>query len=530
MSTLQFYQALSGRFRNWSWEWLFIALPALAAAISGAIAWRWQLLSFAEAAPELSQMVPPVSTTAVVAFCSASAASVIGLRIARQTCAQAIAHSCSPQDSDSHSRLLLANRFDRHSSNRHSHSHYSFDINQHPHSNFKISSEFEADGSAFVNDHQGEDSPSNRHQGLNEPINELVHGQVNDQNDQEVDDQEADDQEIEEMNDEANPESTDLAEIDITDLAAIPEDPADWDGLDGRFVPTQFLQLLQRSTLAEVSLGDYTERTMAVMFADIRGFTTLSETMSPQENLRFLNAYLGRMERAIAQHNGFIDKYIGDAIMALFEGDADLAVDAAISMLKALSEYNQERLKAGRSAIRIGIGLDTGPLILGTIGGVHRMETTAIGDAVNLASRLEELTKQYSVSILVSHRLLAALHNPSKYSIRFIDRLYVRGRTQPVAVYEVLNADPIELQTLKRASSSLFEEGVLRFHRRQYREAASLFEECLSMNPTDRATHIYLQRSVLAGFPPSEHTWQLIKGKVIHKRKRYRGRRRVRSR
>lgn len=525
MSTLQFYQALSGRFRNWSWEWLFIASPALAAVISGAMVWRWQLLLFSEAAPELSQMVPPVSTAAVVAFCSASAASVIGFRIARQTCTQAIAHSCSPQDSDSHSRLLLVNRFDRHSSN--CNSHHSSDINQHHHSNFKISSEFEADGSAFVNDHQGENGPSNRHQGLNEPVNELVHGPVNDQNDQEVDDQAADDQEVEEMNDEANPEATDLAEIDITDLV---EAPADWDGLDGRFVPTQFLQLLQRSTLAEVSLGDYTERTMAVMFADIRGFTTLSETMSPQENLRFLNAYLGRMERAIAQHNGFIDKYIGDAIMALFEGDADLAVDAAISMFKALSEYNQERLKAGRPAIRIGIGLDTGPLILGTIGGVHRMETTAIGDAVNLASRLEELTKQYSVSILVSHRLLAALHNPSKYSIRFIDRLYVRGRTQPVAVYEVLNADPIELQTLKRASSSLFEEGVLRFHRRQYREAASLFEECLSMNPTDRATHIYLQRSVLAGFPPSEHTWQLIKGKVIHKRKRYRGRRRARSR
>ena len=308
------------------------------------------------------------------------------------------------------------------------------------------------------------------------------------------------------------------------------EQSAQLPAMDGRFVPAQFLHLLQRSSLADVQLGDCAEKTVAVMFADIRGFTTLSESMSPQQNLKFLNAYLGRMERVIAQNNGFIDKYIGDAIMALFEGDPDQAVEAAIEMLHALHSYNQERMSVGRSAIRIGIGLDIGPLILGTIGGVHRMETTAIGDAVNLASRLEELTKQYSVSVLVSHRMLAAMNNPSKYSIRFIDRLYVRGRTQPVAVYEVLNADPIESQTLKRAATSLFEEGVLRFHRRQYREAASLFEECLNMNPTDRATHIYLQRSVLAGFPPSEHTWQLVKGKVIHKRKRYRGRYRARSR
>jgi class 3 adenylate cyclase len=299
---------------------------------------------------------------------------------------------------------------------------------------------------------------------------------------------------------------------------------------DSRFIPTQFLRILHRTKLSDVTLGDCTERTMAVMFADIRGFTTLSETMSPQENLHFLNAYLGRMERVIAQNQGFIDKYIGDAIMALFEGGADHAIEAAIGMLQVLREYNEERVKVGRQPIRIGIGLDIGPLILGTIGGIHRMETTAIGDAVNLASRLEELTKQYSVSVLVSHRVLASLHNPSDYSIRFIDRLHVRGRTQPVAVYEVLNADPMKLQTLKRATASLFEEGVLRFHRRQYREAAALFEECLNMNPTDRATHIYLQRSVLAGFPPSEHTWQLVKGKVIHKRRRYRGRYRAKSR
>lgn len=448
MATLRFYQALAEQLGRVHWGWLLLGLPSVAALISGAVIWQWQLLAL-QSGPEAWWGSPNlISTAAIVAFLSTFSATAMSIAREQGT---------------------------------------------------TIGSEDPANGEAAD---RPEPSQADCPPADLLPIVDALNATV-------------------------LPDSTLDHEV-LAPSAVVATAPLP--AIDGRFVPIQFLHLLQRSSLEDVQLGDCTEKTITVMFADIRGFTTLSESMSPQQNLKFLNAYLGRMERVIAQNNGFIDKYIGDAIMALFEGDPDQAVEAAIAMLHALNDYNQERLKAGRSPIRIGIGLDVGPLILGTIGGVHRMETTAIGDAVNLASRLEELTKQYSVSVLVSHRMLAAMRNPSKYSIRFIDRLYVRGRTQPVAVYEVLNADPIESQTLKRAATSLFEEGVLRFHRRQYREAAALFEECLIMNPTDRATHIYLQRSVLAGFPPSEHTWQLVKGKVIHKRKRYRGRYRARSR
>jgi signal transduction histidine kinase/class 3 adenylate cyclase len=291
-----------------------------------------------------------------------------------------------------------------------------------------------------------------------------------------------------------------------------------------RFVPREFLNLLARDSIVDVELGDRVKKTMAVLFADIRGFTGLSEAMTPEDNLGFINAYLRRMEQAIVDNQGFIDKYIGDAIMALFDHSADQAIDAAIAMLDQLAAYNRLREDMGREAIRIGIGIDMGPLMLGTVGGTHHMDTTAIGDAVNLASRLEELTKQYGVAILVSHRILGQIENPGRYFMRFIDRLSVRGRKQPVAVYEVLNADPPDVRQLKLATSSRFEEGVMMFHRRQYRPAAARFEECLSVNPADRAAQIYLERSVRLGFPPTEQSWELVKGKVVRYRRHYRSR------
>lgn len=297
-----------------------------------------------------------------------------------------------------------------------------------------------------------------------------------------------------------------------------------------RFVPREFLNLLARDSIVDVELGDRVKKTMAVLFADIRGFTGLSEAMTPEDNLGFINAYLRRMEQAIVDSNGFIDKYIGDAIMALFDNSADNAIEAAIAMLDQLAAYNRLRQDMGRDAIRIGIGIDMGPLMLGTVGGTHHMDTTAIGDAVNLASRLEELTKQYGVAILVSHRILGQIENPGRYFMRFIDRLSVRGRKQPVAVYEVLNADPPDVRQLKLATSSRFEEGVMMFHRRQYRPAAARFEECLSANPYDRAAQIYLERSVRLGFPPTEQSWELVKGKVVRYRRHYRSRKLRRDR
>lgn len=203
-----------------------------------------------------------------------------------------------------------------------------------------------------------------------------------------------------------------------------------------RFVPRAFLAKIGRPNIRSVALGDNKRQDMTILFADIRNFTALSERMSPDENFAFINAYLAEMGPVIAQHGGFIDKYIGDAIMALFE-KADDGVRAGLAMLAILKRFNATRLAAGAEPIVIGIGLNTGSLMMGTIGEQHRMDGTVISDAVNLAARLESLTKDYRVALLVSQFTVDRLDDPEAYALRPVDTVVVRGRTQPVAIFEV---------------------------------------------------------------------------------------------
>ena len=262
----------------------------------------------------------------------------------------------------------------------------------------------------------------------------------------------------------------------------------------GRFVPHQFLNLLGYESIIDVNLGDQVQEEMSVLFADIRDFTTLSETMTPQENFNFINAYLSRMEPAITSNNGFIDKYIGDAIMALFSDFADDAVKAGIAMLHILTNYNQDRQRVGYVPIKIGIGINSGSLMLGTVGGKSRMDSTVISDAVNLASRIEGLTKDYSVPLLISHQTLERLRNPADYAIRIVDKVQVKGKSQYVVVYEVFDADPPEIRSAKLANLPVYTEAMLLCERKQFREAGKLFEECLRTNPSDQVARIYLKR------------------------------------
>ena len=262
----------------------------------------------------------------------------------------------------------------------------------------------------------------------------------------------------------------------------------------GRFVPHQFLNLLGYESIIDVNLGDQVQEEMSVLFADIRDFTTLSETMTPQENFNFINAYLSRMEPAITSNNGFIDKYIGDAIMALFSDFADDAVKAGIAMLNILTNYNEDRQRVGYIPIKIGIGINSGSLMLGTVGGKSRMDSTVISDAVNLASRIEGLTKDYSVPLLISHQTLERLRNPADYAIRIVDKVQVKGKSQYVVVYEVFDADPAEIRSAKLANLPVYTEAMLLCDRKQFREAGKLFEECLRTNPSDQVARIYLKR------------------------------------
>ncbi|MBF0278872.1 MAG: hypothetical protein HQM13_13815 [SAR324 cluster bacterium] len=259
-----------------------------------------------------------------------------------------------------------------------------------------------------------------------------------------------------------------------------------------RFVPFEFLELMDKNSILHVNLGDNIEREMTVLFSDIRDFTSISEALSPQETFEFVNAYLNQVGPVIRQHKGFIDKYIGDAVMALFDS-ADNAVNAAVSLLEQVDHFNRERAKQGKPPIRIGIGLNTGKLMLGTIGEQNRMESTVISDSVNLAARIEGMTKMYGAAMLISENTFHALEEHSAYEIRIIDKVTVKGKSEPVTVYEVFgNISPEEAQ-LKLSTQDLFKQGISKYYQRKFEESKPLFQECLDLDPGDRAAAQFIK-------------------------------------
>jgi len=260
------------------------------------------------------------------------------------------------------------------------------------------------------------------------------------------------------------------------------------------FVPLEFLQLLEKDNIVDVRLGDHVQKHMAVLFADIRSFTSLSESMLPKENFDFINAYLGRVSPVIRKHQGFIDKYIGDAIMALFPFTADDAVQASIEIHQQLLIFNQEREKQQLQAVKIGIGLHSGTLMLGTIGEEKRMEGTVISDAVNLASRLEGLTKLYGASILISEEILMELTNPEQYHYRFLGKVRVKGKQAPVHVFEIIDSELDEIKIQKIALKSTFSQAIDAYYQKQFFEAIKQFQDILVQLPQDKAAHFYLER------------------------------------
>ena len=273
----------------------------------------------------------------------------------------------------------------------------------------------------------------------------------------------------------------------------------------GRFVPHEFLQFLEKESIVDVDLGDQVQRKMTILFSDIRSFTTLSESMTPQENFNFLNSYLSRVSPIIREHNGFIDKYIGDSVMALFPERAEDALQSAIAMQQAVARYNGHRREQGYIPIKIGIGIHTGNLMLGTIGEKRRMEGTVISDAVNLAARLEGLTKKYGASIVVSEDSLADLDQPTHYNYRFLDKVQVKGKRESTSVFEIFDGDGAQLIAMKLNNRSNFEKGLHHYQGREFSEAKSYFEQVLMHNPADKAAWLYLERTahfLKYGVPP----------------------------
>ena len=262
----------------------------------------------------------------------------------------------------------------------------------------------------------------------------------------------------------------------------------------GRFVPDEILRMIGIDRIEHARLGQQTEHKLTVLFVDIRNFTTLTEAMVPTESFAFINAYLSALEPAIRKHGGIVDKYIGDAIMAYFESPADNAVRAAIAMQAAVAEFNAAQGDDGFPPIRIGVGLNTGYIALGTVGSTERMENTVIGDSVNLAARLESLNKTYGTGILIGEDTFFNLQQPEQFQIRFIDRVRVKGKRRAQSVYEVFDQDDAAIQQLKSRQQETFARAIAYYHLRRVDEAEKLFDQLLAELPDDPVVQLYLER------------------------------------
>lgn len=253
-----------------------------------------------------------------------------------------------------------------------------------------------------------------------------------------------------------------------------------------RFIPKEFLKLLGKEDIIDVNLGDSISKDMTVLFADVRNFTSLSEGLTSKETFEFINRLLLRTDPIIRRNNGFIDKYIGDAVMALFEDLPDHALQAALELQEEVRSSNSfENQKIG-----VGIGIHFGNLILGTVGSEHRMDGTVISDAVNTASRIEELTKAYQVSIIISDDCKMMLENPENFGFRLIDEVNLRGRKASTKLYEVFPKS----QPYPNGFVECFEEAVMNFREVKVSEAKDQFEKCLAMVEGDGPCLHFLQK------------------------------------
>lgn len=206
-----------------------------------------------------------------------------------------------------------------------------------------------------------------------------------------------------------------------------------------RFVPEKFLQVIAPRGIENIEVGEFAKRNMTILFSDIRGYTALSESQTPEETFKFLNEYISYVVAAIDENGGFIDKYIGDAVMALFDDEhTDRALKAAIAMQSKIAKFNQKRSQIGLSPIASGIGIHRGEVVMGTVGSTFRIDSTVIGDAVNVSSRIESLTKNYNCEVLISDSVVCALTNPEDFRLEIVEEsVKVKGKETAIKLYRL---------------------------------------------------------------------------------------------
>ncbi len=206
-----------------------------------------------------------------------------------------------------------------------------------------------------------------------------------------------------------------------------------------RFVPNEFLKILGKENIMDVALGDQIEKEMTLLFVDIRSYTKISENMTPKENIEFLNSYLQSVGPIIRKHHGFIDKYIGDEIMAIFPTNPQNALEAAIEINRKMKAWNTVLNQNKLPVIKLAMGIHTGNLMLGMIGDEQRMDGTVISDAVNVASRLVEICKEMNAEIITSQYTLSKCHNSVRYITKDLGFSAIRGRTDKLSLMQLID-------------------------------------------------------------------------------------------
>ena len=262
-----------------------------------------------------------------------------------------------------------------------------------------------------------------------------------------------------------------------------------------KFVPTTFLNFLGKSNILDATLGDYVEKQVTVMFSDIRAYTNLSEKMTPKQNFKFVNAFNQRMGPIIQQNKGFINQYLGDGMMAIFPEKAEDTLKAAISMQQNLIAYNQSRMNKGRVPIKMGIGLHAGPLIMGIIGYDQRMDAAIISDTVNAASRLENLTKYFGASILVSDTVVNRLVNKEAYNLRYLGLVQVKGKQEAIKIYECFDGDELATKEKKTISKEQFNQGINAYLSKEFEQANEYLGYVLKQNPRDYTAQLFYNKN-----------------------------------
>lgn len=279
-----------------------------------------------------------------------------------------------------------------------------------------------------------------------------------------------------------------------------------------RFLPGKIFGILKKKSLRDIKVGEHVQREMTTLFSDIRSYTAMAEKLSSEDVFRLLNLYFKKMVPPVERHHGYVDKFVGDALLAVYPDSVDDALHSALGMMQGLKQLNRFTKWFQGQPVRIGIGIHYGSITLGMMGCNAHIESTVVGDNVNLASRIESATKLYSIPLIISEAARDNLRHPENFLIREIDHVRVKGKEASMRLFEVFNGDEQNLLESKKSILEDFTVSLNAFKHGDFQKALEGFQDCVHRCPQDSISQIYYKRcQTLIRIPPDKD-WQGISG------------------